>query len=211
MNNWALFFYAIGSYGSHHFSTWALSPRIHGSDRAAPEAEVIFWQVHWMNWYCTRCASETQRRFTVALPWPQVPEVTSKSGALRHGWSIIWETAGPAERAGPRPWESWEKKLCLARSYTGGRCHTSYEDFGMGFPGSRKVVIPKWQAERLGLSVTHSAKFNGNGFTESWTRPLFQGVNNEWEDTGSRLCTGNQAAPKQRLFLQYFLNTHRLH
>lgn len=59
--------------------------------------------------------------------------------ALQHGWSIIiWATAGPAGRAEPRPWELWEKKLCLARSYTGGRCHTPYEDFGIGFPGSKK-------------------------------------------------------------------------
>lgn len=62
--------------------------------------------------------------------------------ALQHGWSIIiWATAGPAGRAEPRPWELWEKKLCLARSYTGGRCHTPYEDFGIGFPGSKKK---KW-------------------------------------------------------------------
>lgn len=149
---------------------WQSSSRGRGHILAGALDELILHQV---------CFRDTKRLYSsitvVSGSWSHL-----QVRALQHGWNIIWETAGCAERAEPRPWETWEKKLCLACSYTGGRCHTSYEDFGIGFPGSKKKkkkrVIPKCQAERLGLSVTHSVKFNGNGFTGSWTRPLFQGV-----------------------------------
>lgn len=63
----------------------------------------------------------------------------------------MWELPRVGESADPRPWESWKDKQSSVHSYTEERCHKSDEDFGTGFPASRKLIVHRW-GQRQGLA-----------------------------------------------------------
>lgn len=136
----------------------------------------------------------------MALPWSQVPEVTSKSETLQRGWSIIWELPGVGERA----MGDLEGQAEFSSELHGSKMPHAVWRFWHGVSWLKKIGYSQvegketgtdsresWESLMLSNSenegpwigvIHHSVKGNGNGFTGGWTRSLLHSINNEWED-----------------------------